>query len=148
MWDTYVHFGENIIENILKLFFNDYTDREIKADLLTAMGIFASLKNKNIALRLFERRQDIMIESPFIDFIREEAIKEGKEKGIQLGIKEGLQQGLQQGLHEAISLGLEIKFGIKSLFLMEKIYNVNSVARLEMIKEANEIAEIEDLLEK
>ena len=28
MWDTYVYFGENTIENVLRLFFNDYISRK------------------------------------------------------------------------------------------------------------------------
>ena len=59
------------------------------------MAIFAGLKNNNLAIELFKRRRDIMIESPFYDFIRNEAIKEGWNEGMKEGKKEGIKEGIK-----------------------------------------------------
>lgn len=73
-----------------------------------------------------------MIESPVYEMIREE--------------------GKKEGLQEAISLGLEIKFGVESLELMDKVIKINSLTKLEMIKEAikkaKSVDEIENLLKR
>jgi len=149
--------GENIIDKIERsIYHNSEIDRETKADLLTAMAIFAGLKNNNLAIELFKRRRDIMIESPFYDFIREEVIKEGRDEWIKEGIKEGKKEGIKEGrkagIQEAISLGLELKFGIESLTLMDEVYKIESIRKLEMLKEAikkvNNVDEISKLLSK
>ena len=72
------------------------------------------------------------------------------ENGKEEGIKEGLEAGRKTGLQEAISLGLELKFGIESLILMDSVYKTESIGKLEMIKEtikrAKTIDEIIELL--
>ena len=54
--------------------------------MLTALFIFAGLRNINLSIAL-ERRKDITIESPAYDLIKEEGIEEGIEKGIEEGIE-------------------------------------------------------------
>ena len=119
---------------------------EKKADLLTAMAIFAGLKDKNLALQLIERRRDIMIQSAAYDIIKEDSRKEG----LQEGLEKGLEKGLKKGLCEAISLGLELKFGDKGTNLIKKVTKVKSIEKLELIKNTirtnNKLEDIEKLI--
>lgn len=150
--EDFIKEAENIIYNASEL------DLEGKADLLTAMAIFAGLKDKEIGIKIFERRRDIMIKSPVYDYIVEEARKEGMEEGIKEGMKEGIKEGMKEGMKEgkreglyyAISLGLELKFGIDGIKLMEKVKKIDSIESLETIANAIKIAknieEIERLI--
>ena len=65
---------------------------------------------------------------------------------------EGIKEGKKAGIQEAISLGLELKFGIESLTLMDKVNKIESIRKLEMLKEAikkvNNVDEISKLLSK
>jgi hypothetical protein len=47
-----------------------------KADLLTALAIFAGLKDHHLARQLVERRRDLMIESYTYEIIKQEGIRE------------------------------------------------------------------------
>ena len=147
--------GEELLEKAdTNIYENNKISRDDKANLLSAMAIFAGLKDEKLGIWLAERRRDIMIESPVYEFIREEGIKEGLEKGkkegIEQGKKEGIEQGRKEGLYDALSLVLEIKFGMKGVALIEKIRKVESIERLEMLKEtvrlAKSLKEIENLL--
>ncbi len=75
-----------------------------------------------------------MIESPVYEFIKEEGRKEGRK----------------EGLYDAISLGLELKFGVEGVALMDKVQKIDSMEKLEIIKEAvkfaNSAKEIEKLI--
>ena len=151
--------GERLLEKAETIIYeNKKLKTRQKADLLSAMAIFAGLKNKELGIWLAERRRDIMIESPVYEFIKKEGFKEGLEKGLEQGLEKGLEQGLEQGLekgrkeglYEAILLVLEVKFGVDGIALTEKIRKIDSMQKLEMIKEAVKIAkdvkEIEKLL--
>jgi len=76
--------GRNFIEKAER---EIYENQEIelirKADLLTAMAIFAGLKDKEMSLWLINRRRDIMIRSAAYEIIKEEGIKEGEQQGIK-----------------------------------------------------------------
>jgi len=126
---------ESIIEEAEKRIYDNPKLKIVeKADLLTAMAIFAGLKDKELTIKLINRRRDIMIQSIAYDIIKEE----------------GLREGLKEGLYETISMGLEIKFGTNGLALMEKIKKLESNDKLGIIKEAvkiaNKIEEIEKLI--
>jgi len=107
-----------------------------KADLLTAMAIFAGLRSERLATELIERRRDIMIQSAAYEIIKSE------------GVKEGLQQGMQQGLYEGIESLLKVKFGVEGVKLMEKISPDMPVEKLRAIKNALEMAESVEDVEK
>jgi len=139
--------GENLIEEIeTKIYEDPNLEIADKADMLTAMAIFTGLKYKDLAIRLIERRRDIMIQSAAYEIIKEEGLKEGLKEGLEKGLKEGL----KEGLYQTIAMGLEIKFGTKGLILMEKIRKIESTDKLEVIKEAikitDNLAEIEALI--
>jgi len=61
-----------------------------------------------------------------------------------------LLEGKIEGLKEAIEIGLELKYGVEGLKLLEKIIKMTSIEKLESIKEAVKISknikEIEKLL--
>jgi flagellar biosynthesis/type III secretory pathway protein FliH len=77
-------------------------------------------------------------------------IQEWMEESLEKGRKEGLQQGMREGLLSAISLGLDLRFGIKGLKLYERIGQTSSVEKLTAIKDAiraaKDLEEIESLL--
>jgi len=131
--------GKDTLEEAeIAIYENAEISMEKKGDLLTAMAIFAGLKDKELAVQLIKRRRDIMIQSAAYDIIKQE------------GIKEGIKEGEKRGLYDAISLGLELKFGTDGLALMEKVLKVESREKLEVIKEAikiaNKIEEVEKLI--
>ena len=65
-------------------------------------------------------------------------------------IEKGKIEGKIEGLKEAIELGLELKYGVEGLKLLERINKISLAEKLETIKEAVKIAksmeEIERLL--
>ena len=108
--------GEDYLEKAeMAIYKNTEMSMEIKGDMLTALAIFAGLKDKNLIAQLIKRRRDIMIRSAAYDIIKEE------------GIKEGIQEGIQQSLFDA----LETKFGTIPAKLTETI---NDIANTEIIR--------------
>ncbi len=92
---------------------------------------------------------------PYVTSIERMGFERGMEAGILQGImkgkEEGIKEGIKKGLRDAIELGLSLKFGANALKLMAKIKKTDDVDLLEAIKEAiktaNDISEIEILLE-
>ena len=127
----------NVLEEAeTRIYNNTEINLETKADLLTAMAIFAGIKDRELTTWLIERRRDIMIQSVAYEIIKEE------------GIKEGIREGRLEGLRDAISLGLEIKFGTDGLILYEEVQKIEAIEKLELIKEAIKIAEKIEEIEK
>ncbi|HGE70995.1 TPA: hypothetical protein ENX78_09180 [Candidatus Poribacteria bacterium] len=130
--------GDKIIEQAEKIIYES-VDIEIrhKADLLTAMAIFAGLRDRNLGVWLAERRRDIMIKSPVYEFIKEE------------GMKEGMKEGIQQGMQKLLVDTLEIKFEIIPKTL---INSINEVTDSETLRILHNIAvkcnSIEEFVEK
>lgn len=84
-----------------------------------------------------------------------ETIKEVSEKGGKLSmtiaaklIEKGKIEGKMEGLKEAIELGLELKYGVEGLKLLERINRISLVEKLESIKEAVKIAKSMEEIEK
>lgn len=76
------------------------------------------------AIDIGKKGRDIMIESPIYDLIKKE------------------------GLYDTVSLGLEIKFGMDGVALIEKIRKIDSVDKLETLKEAIRLAKNIEEFEK
>ena len=93
-----------------------------KADLLTAMTIFAGLTDRSLARQLVERRRDIMIQSAAYDIIKQEGFEEGKQQGIQ--------QGLQRQ-RKAIAEVLEVRLSIVPLSLVKALKTIDDTDILE-----------------
>ncbi|MCF6147393.1 MAG: Rpn family recombination-promoting nuclease/putative transposase [Candidatus Kuenenia sp.] len=74
----------------------------------------------------------------------------GREEGRMEGEREGERKGRIEGIKEAIEIGLELKYGVEGLKILEKISTITSLEKLEAIKEAVKISrnveEIEKLL--
>ena len=128
--------GEEVVREAEEEIYRSELSMSEKADLLTAMAIFAGLKSREMAMELVRRRRDIMIQSAAYEIIKEEGIREGIKQGIQ----QGLQQGLQEGLREAIESLLKVKFGVEGTRLMERLKEDTPVERLRALKNAVEVA--------
>ncbi|GAB6163754.1 hypothetical protein JCM12298_29140 [Desulfothermus naphthae] len=119
--------------------------RAYKADMLTGMTIMAGLVSEEMALKLLQRRRDIMIESAAYELIGQERY----EAGIQQGLQEGLQQGLQQGLlldaQEMLLNALEERFEIVPRAIVRKIKEIED---REVIKGLFRVALRSDSLEE
>ncbi len=74
----------------------------------------------------------------------------GRAEGKVEGKVEGRVEGRIEGLKEAIEIGLELKYGVEGLRLLERISKIVVIEKLEAIKEAVKISknleEIEKLL--
>lgn len=57
------------------------------------------------------------------------------QQGLQQGMQQGIQQGMRQGLLSGIELGLELKFGIEGLRLLAEISEIQSLEKLEQIRD-------------
>ena len=82
-------------------------------------------------------------------------IKEISEKGGEMGtttaaklIEKGKIEGKIEGLKEAIEIGLELKYGVEGLKLLERINTISLVEKLEAIKEAVKISKDMEEIEK
>ena len=54
----------------------------------------------------------------------------------------------EEGLKEAIEIGLELKYGVEGLKLLERIKNISLVEKLEAVKEAVKISKNMEEIEK
>jgi predicted transposase YdaD len=73
---------------------------------------------------------------------------EGRAEGRAEGAIEGERKGRIEGLKEAIEIGLELKYGVKGLKLLERIRKIVVIEKLEAIKEAVKIAKNMEEIEK
>jgi predicted transposase YdaD len=84
--------------------------------------------------------------------IAQALIREGKEEGLKEGLQQGMQEGKKEGKREglldAISLGLELKFGIDSLYLIEEISKIESIGKLMAIRDAIRMVDKLEQIEK
>lgn len=103
--------GEQCLWEAETHIYNSSLPTEEKADLLTAMTMFAGLKDKQLAKELVRRRRDLMIESYGYEIIK----KEGYDEGLQQGLKRGVQQGIEQERKKAIVDVLQVRFNVVKL---------------------------------
>lgn len=90
-----------------------------KADLLTAMTIFAGLTNTQLARQLVERRRDLMIQSYAYEIIKKE------------GFDEGMQQGQLERAKKAVADALEARLNIVPLDVITALKTIEDVQILE-----------------
>ena len=79
---------EYVDRSIDKLYITEI-DENIKSDYITALAFFTGMRDVNVARELFEKRSDLMIESPVYDWIIERGEKKGKIIGERMGIEKG-----------------------------------------------------------
>jgi len=119
---------------------------EAKADMLTAMTLLAGLVSEDLALRLLNRRRDLMMQSIGYELIKREGLEEGYKQGFQEGREAGREEGYREGVLEAIALGLELKFGVEGLKLMPEIEAITDLGVLRILEKAIRTAQSPDEL--
>ncbi len=72
----------------------------------------------------------------------------GRAEGKVEGKVEGRVEGRIEGLKEAIEIGLELKYGVEGLRLLERISKIVVIEKLEAIKEAVKISKNMEEIEK
>ena len=79
------------------------------------------------------------------DYRFQQGRDKGREEGIEEGMEKGMEKGMEEGLKEGIELALEVKFGLDSLELIEKVKRIKDIQQLEnikdIIKHTNTVAE-------
>ncbi len=70
------------------------------------------------------------------------------EAALNKGRSQGKIEGKIEGLKEAIKLGLELKYGVEGLKLLERINNITSVEKLEALKGTVKISKSMEEIEK
>ena len=127
-----------------KKIYNSTLSTPEKADLLTAMAIFAGLKDKDLALNLTRRRRDIMKESYAYEIIK----KEGFEEGFGEGFGEGIQKGELTRARKAVIEVLEVNLAFVPLDVVRKLNMINDIHILEtLIKKAVKTANVDEFKE-
>lgn len=147
---------ELIIQAEQKLY-NSNIAKEDKTDLLTALAIFAGMRNKDLAITLIRRRRDMTIESPVYEWLTREAAEEGLKKGLLEGYQKGQQEGRELGLQKGhlegqiqeaqIAVIDNLKFRYQPIppELLKKICAIQSVELLrELRKQAILIQSLEE----
>ncbi len=138
---------EEVILKAEEKLYNSELNKNEKSELLPALAVYAGLQSKELGIRLFQRRRDIMMEFYTYEIFREDAYKSVGEVCREEGRQEGLEEGLRGGLQEAVQLALEIKFGEKGLSLIPCIKAIDSLEKLEEIKSVVRTAENLDQVE-
>ena len=121
-------------EDVLKAeerIYNSELERSVKSDLLTALAIFAGLKDEELMMELFKRRRDIMIESPAYELIKREGFEEGVREGMERGLEIGAERGKLEEAREMVLEALSFKFG---LLPEELVRQVKSIREREVLK--------------
>ncbi len=137
--------GEYVLEEAERKIYEDSEiNIEKKADLLTAMAIFAGFKDKDLLTQLIKRRRDIMRQSPAYDIIKEEGLKEGLQQGLQQGVERGRQQEVQRLLLDI----LRVRFEIIPVRIIKAINSITEIETLEVLHNSavkcNSVEEFEE----
>jgi predicted transposase YdaD len=119
--------GETVTLEAEKKLYNSSLKKEDKSDLLTAMTIFAGLKDKSLCATLIKRRRDIMIESYGYRLIKEEGFAEGIIEGEIKGEIKGEIRGKIEGLRDGILLALDFRYGEEAKNLAHTIKQIDSL---------------------
>ncbi len=115
--------GEQAVWEAEKAIYSGELPASERADLLTALAIFAGLKDQQLARQLVERRRDIMVQSYTYELIKQEGFAEG--------MQQGMQQGMQHERKKAICDVLEERFEVVPVSVFHEIDQLDSVQGLE-----------------
>ena len=103
--------------------------RQDKADVLMAMSVLAHAVSESLARDLYTRRRDLMLDATVLEWFREDFIKEGEKRGLELGRQEGVKEGVQQGevlaTRNTLLLFLVGRFGDPALSLREPLQKID-----------------------
>ncbi len=147
---------------------NIFDERELESNLKGFFEIGRQYFEEEEGLRFLESVIRYLYNAPeiaveqVIDIIKEiseeggrlsmtiaaKLIEKGKIEGKREGERKGKIEGKIEGLKEAIAIGLELKYGVEGLKLLEKIINMASIEKLEAIKEAVKISKNREEIEK
>ena len=151
-------FGRASIQIAMLLMRNIFNERELDKKLKDFIEIGRQYYEEDEGLRFLESVIRYLYNAPEIEVERViNTIQEISEEGGKLSmtiaaklIEKGKLEGKSEGLREAIGIGLELKYGVEGLKILEKISTITSVEKLEAVKEAVKISkniqEIEGLL--
>ena len=146
------------LEIALLVMRNILNEKELEKDLKDFLEIGRHYFEEEEGLKFLESVIRYLYSSTEIEVGKVvNTIKDISEKGGEMGmttaaklIEKGKIEGKIEGLKEAIEIGLELKYGVEGLKLLERINNISLVEKLEAIKEAVKISknmeEIENLL--
>ncbi|WP_461833491.1 hypothetical protein [Desulfothermus sp.] len=88
--------GSELVEEAERGIYEGEESRAYKADMLTGMTIMAGLVSEEMALKLLQRRRDIMIESAAYELIGQERYEAGMQQGLLLEAQEMLVNALEE----------------------------------------------------
>lgn len=132
---------EEVVFTAEKRIYEANLEKHEKADLLTAMAIFAGLKDKELTLKLVKRRRDIMIESYAYEIIKQEGFEEGRVEGRVEGREEG---ELIRGRKSIVDV-LEVLYNQLPSDVVEEINKIDDIEVLESLhKKALRLKDIDE----
>jgi hypothetical protein len=136
--------GSEVIWEAEKKIYESDLPLEDRADLLTALAIFAGLRSKELTRKLVERRRDIMIESYAYEII--------KQEGIEEGIRQGIEQGELKRARKAIYEVVDARFDFMPRDIVEAIEKIEAIPVLENLHrkavKVNDLDEFREILGK
>ena len=144
------------LEIALLVMRNILNEKELEKDLKDFLEIGRHYFEEEEGLKFLESVIRYLYSSTEIEVDKVvNTIKEISEKGGEMGtttaaklIEKGKIEGKIEGLKEAIEIGLELKYGVEGLRLLERISKVSLVEKLEAIKEAVKISKNMEEIEK
>ncbi|WP_295102981.1 Rpn family recombination-promoting nuclease/putative transposase [uncultured Candidatus Kuenenia sp.] len=132
--------GVKFLESVIRyLYYASDIEEERVIDTLKEISEEGGKLSMTIAARLIEKGKITG---------RMEGRMEGREEGRAEGAIEGERKGRIEGLIEAIEIGLELKYGVNGLRLLERIRKIAVIEKLESIKEAVKISKNMEEIEK
>ncbi|MBF0464250.1 MAG: hypothetical protein HQK94_04095 [Nitrospirae bacterium] len=129
---------------------NDYIVKLLNIADLRKLADKVKKEVKNMPITIDVRESTLFQEGLIAG--KQEGLITGKQEGLIAGKQEGLFEGKRQGLLEGIELGLELKFGLAGLDLMNIVRAVNTLDKLEefknLIKTASSVEALKEFLSK
>jgi len=124
--------GVKFLESVIRyLYYASDIEEERVIDTLKEISEEGGRLSMTIAARLIEKGK-----------------MAGRAEGKVEGKVEGRVEGRIEGLKEAIEIGLELKYGVEGLRLLERIGKIVVIEKLEAIKEAVKISKNMEEIEK
>lgn len=124
-----------------RLYTSELARRE-KADLLTALTIFAGFRSDSLVQRLLRERRDIMSESIAYEII--------KREGHQEGHQEGRQEGMLEEAREMVLRAVSVRFRVIPADVEQQVKAIPSRATLgsllEQVIRSTNLTEFRDAL--
>ena len=101
---------ESLVFTAKKKLYNSNIGKEDKSDLLSALTLFAGLRDKELCIQLFKQRRDLMIESHAYEVFRQDAMESARKEVRQEALKQGLKQGAVLKMRNTVLNALRVRF--------------------------------------